>query len=61
MDLDELKYKELRERLFAITLQLELHRNSDNKEFLSNLKEQHQQIKKELAKFKFEQKQRGGK
>ena len=61
MNLNELKYKELREKLFAINLQLELHKKSENKEFLSNLKEQHKQIKKELGKFKIEQKQRGGK
>lgn len=61
MDSRELKHKELKERLFAIHVQLELHKNSDNKEFLANLKRQHEEIKKELAQFKTEQKQRGGK
>jgi len=61
MDLMEAKYKDIRQRLFAIHVQLELHKNSENQEFLANLKRQHEEIKKELAQFKTEQKQRGGK
>jgi len=61
MDLMEAKYKDIRQRLFAIQLALEKSRKFENKEVLADLKRQHAEIKKELARFKVEQKQRGGK
>lgn len=59
MDLTQAKYKELRQRLFAINLALEKSKRFENTEFFSNLKKEHAEIKKELAKFKTEQKERG--
>jgi len=61
MDLMEAKHKEIRQRLFAIQLALEKAKKFENEEVLANLKRQHEEIKKELAQFKTEQKQRGGK
>ena len=60
MDLDELKYQELRKKLKEIILALETSKR-EGPEVLANLKKEHNEIKKELAKFKLEQKQRGGK
>jgi len=60
MDLDELRYKELRRKLKEIIIALETSK-FESPEVLNELKKEHEEIKKELAKFKIEQKQRGGK
>lgn len=59
MDLTEAKYKELRHRLFAVNLALEKSKRFENVEALSNLKKEYAEVKKELARFKTEQKERG--
>ena len=60
MDLDELQYQELRRKLKEIIVALETSKSEDP-EVLAELKKEHEEIKKELARFKLEQKQRGGK
>ena len=60
MDLDELQYQELRRKLKEIIIALETSKN-EGPEVLADLKKEHEKIKRELAKFKLEQKQRGGK
>lgn len=60
MDLDELQYQELRRKLKEIIIALETSKN-EGPEVLAELKKEHEEIKRELAKFKTEQKQRGGK
>ena len=59
MDLKEAKYKEIRERLFAVRLALEKAKKFDNAEVIANLKKEHESVKKELAQFKIEQMKEG--
>ena len=61
MDLNEAKYKDIRQRLFAIQLALQNARKFGDTGVLVDLKKQHGDIKKELAKFKIEQKESRGK
>ena len=60
MDLMEAKYKQLRQKLREIIIALETSKG-EGEEVLADLKRQHEEIKKELAHFKLEEKQRGGK
>ena len=60
MDLDELQYQELRRKLKEIIVALE-NSKIEGPEVLAELKKEHEEIKKELARFKLGQKQRGGK
>ena len=61
MDLMEAKHKDIRQRLFAIHVALENAKKFENEEVLANLKRQLEETKKELARLKTEQKQKGGK
>ena len=60
MDLNEAKYRELREKLREIIIALETSKG-ESPEVLADLKKQHEEIKRELAKFKTELKENGGK
>lgn len=60
MDLQEFGYNELKRKLREIIIALETSKHEDSK-VLVNLKKEHEEIKRQLAKFKLEQKQRGGK
>ena len=61
MDLKEAQYKDIRERLFAVRLALEKAKKFKNKEVMASLKKEHKKIKEELAKFRLEQRESGGK
>ena len=60
MDLTEAKHKELRKRLREIILALETSK-FESAEVINDLKKEYVMIKHELAQFKLEQKQNGGK
>ena len=60
MDLKEARRKELRRKLREIILALETSKK-EGPEVIEALKKEHVEVKHELARFKLEQKENGGK